>query len=259
MTRGPRLVALCATAMGSGKTTFANRLVERHGFKRIAFATPLKQMTEGLLESLDILPLEEIRDRVYGDRKEEPIPDLHRLGGRPLDIDRAVNMAIEGLLDALGMTAAEVVERMYGAGRSDIVPGVLFATIEISRLFRVFLHRHVFGPAPITCRQLQQRIGTEFGREMIRQSLWSDITMAAAQRLRDEGHHVVIDDMRFPNELAAVIYHGGEPWRIVRPGAQVTSGHASEGQLDAVRMDEFYNTSRLSDLLVAVDTWVSTF
>lgn len=181
----PRLIALCSRAMGSGKSTIAERLIERHGFQRIAFATPLKQMAEGMLDALG-LPIDEVRERVWGSRKEEMIP---------------------------------------GVG--------------------------------ITSRRLQQLLGTEFGREMIRPSLWIDIAMEATQRLLDAGRSVVIDDMRFINELVAVRTLGGSAWRITRPGVTVTSPHASEGQLDHVRMDEFRNSSTLSDLHIAVDNWMS--
>lgn len=184
MTKRSRLIALCSPAMGSGKSTIADHLVEQHGFCRVAFAAPIKGMATALLDSLKI-PSGEVRDRVYGDRKEEVIP--------------------------------------------------------------------VLG---ITSRQLQQRLGTEFGREAIRESVWTDIAMGAAGVLQSYGHDVIIDDMRFPNEYYAVIAAGGTPARVLRPGTVITSVHPSEGQLDKVLMHELWNDSTVAELQRRVDAFL---
>lgn len=47
-----------------------------------------------------------------------------------------------------------------------------------------------------TSREFQQKLGTEFGRDMIDPNLWADATMRKA----DTFDNVVISDMRFPNE-----------------------------------------------------------
>lgn len=182
MTATPRLIALCSSAMGSGKTTVAEHLVEQHGFVRVAFATPLKAMTMGLLT-----------------------------GG-------------------LGMTHVEAWKRVYGDRKEEVIP-----TLGISS------------------RRFQQLAGTEFGRDLIRDSVWTDITLAAADAHLAAGRSVVIDDMRFPNEFHAVTGHGGECRRIVRPGTAVTTAHASEGQLDLVQMPEIWNTGGKDELFAAVD------
>lgn len=177
----PRLIALCSPAMGSGKSTVANYLVTRHGFAKVAFATPLKAMTSALLRSAGIQE-DHIADYVYGDRKEE-------------------------LLPAIGVSS----------------------------------------------RRLQQTIGTEWGRELIRETLWTDIALAKARAYLDDGISVVIDDMRFPNEYGAVTLAHGDCYRVVRPDARVTIGHASEGQLDGVHMPEIWNSGTVEDLHFAVD------
>lgn len=163
----PRLIAFCSPAMGSGKSTAARHLVETHGFVKVAFATPIKAMTVAMLQAAGI-PDDEITARVFGDCKEEIIPQLG-----------------------------------------------------------------------VSSRQIQQQIG-EAGRKL-NPDLWRDIGLSAAQVQRDQGNSVVIDDMRFPNEYEGVLEAGGEPYRIVRPDAEVTVAHESEGGLDLVHMVELWN------------------
>lgn len=180
----PRLIALCSPAMGSGKSTVAEHLASRHNFVRIAFATPLKKMTEALFAAAGMHPTE-IQRRVHGDMKETPLP---------------------------------------GMGT--------------------------------TSRRIQQTLGTEWGRDLIKPTLWTDITLAAARIHLDTGRSVVIDDMRFPNEFEAVQEAGGTSYRIVRPDAVVTAAHASEGQLDLIAMPEIWNGGSRDELFAAVDRTV---
>lgn len=173
-----RLIALCSPVMGSGKSTIAQHLVDHHGFVRLSFATPLKQMAMGLLHGMDMNE-DEAFERVYGSRKDEMIPDLG-----------------------------------------------------------------------VTSRWLQQRLGTEFGRKMIRESIWYDLTLAAAVKY----DKVVIDDLRFPDEYLAVEGAGGSCYRVVRPDAPMVGGvHASEGQLDGIVMPEIFNGGSLDELFTAAE------
>lgn len=181
----PRLIGLCSPAMGSGKTETARYMVKHLGFIRLAFATPLKNMTVALLSATG-MDRWEVEKRVYGNRKEEVIP-------------------------ALGVSS----------------------------------------------RRIQQLIGTEFGRNLIKDSIWVDITLAAAAGQMKNGNSVVIDDMRFPNEYDAIHAAGGDTWRIVRPDAKVTVSHASEGQLDGHHMPEIFNGGTVADLHAEVDRLLS--
>lgn len=84
-----------------------------------------------------------------------------------------------------------------------------------------------------TPRQAMQWLGTEWGREMIAPDLWTRAwEYAAAGKPR-----VVVDDVRFPNEVEAVRRLGGVVVQVVSAGefADATSfaGHVSErGGLD---------------------------
>ena len=136
----------------------------------------------------------------------------------------------EGLFTALGMPASEIEDRVYGSRKEEVVPGI-----------------------GVSSRRIQQTIGTEWGRHCIGESLWTDITMSLCNTIRAAGINVVIDDMRFPNELAAVQAAGGECWRIQRPGVAVTAQHASEGALDHVAMRTLDNGLTIKDLRAVID------
>ncbi|WP_296584874.1 deoxynucleotide monophosphate kinase [Xanthobacter sp.] len=84
-----------------------------------------------------------------------------------------------------------------------------------------------------TPRLAMQWLGTEWGRDMIAPDLWTRAwEYAAAGKPR-----VVVDDVRFPNEVEAVRRLGGVVLQLIAPGdlalASSFAGHVSErGGLD---------------------------
>lgn len=93
------------------------------------------------------------------------------------------------------------------------------------------IERHVEGDLKeteipeigVTMRHLMVTLGTEWGRDSVRPDLWTRLWAAQADRFP----HVVVDDVRFPNEVEAIRARGGQIWRIERPGL-VAGGHVSE-------------------------------
>jgi energy-coupling factor transporter ATP-binding protein EcfA2 len=81
----------------------------------------------------------------------------------------------------------------------------------------------------LTPRFFMQRLGTEFGRDLIGPELWVRATMQAA----DEKHTnlTVIDDVRFTNEAEAIRKRGGLIIELRRDGAEYNIEHASEAGL----------------------------
>jgi hypothetical protein len=104
-----------------------------------------------------------------------------------------------------------------------------------------------------TARQLLQRLGTEFGRHQLHENVWADVTRDRAAQYLRHGRSVVIDDLRYLNELAAVRWAGGIPIRVTRPGAAVTSSHSSEGELNGEPMTTLANDGTIDDLRTLVD------
>lgn len=163
----PRVVALTGAA-GSGKSTAADYLIRQHGYERVKFAGPLKDMCRaiGLTE-----------DHIEGRLKEVP---------------------------------------------SDMLCGK-------------------------TPRHLMQALGTELGRNMIGEDFWIRLWL---HRVAGAGR-VVVDDLRFPNEAAAVRSLGGVIIKLEGRGG-IAGTHASEagcGTHDAVVV----NDGGMVDLYAGVD------
>lgn len=92
-----------------------------------------------------------------------------------------------------------------------------------------------------TPRHAMVTLGTEWGRDQIGVNFWSGLWQEEAAAYINGGMNVVVDDCRFPNELAAVQKMGGIVWRVVRPdhvGSSIPT-HRSEGALSA-----YYDTMR---------------
>jgi hypothetical protein len=108
-----------------------------------------------------------------------------------------------------------------------------------------------------TARHAMQTLGTEWGRELIGSELWIRVWGRAAARFLDSGLPVVVDDVRFANEAAAIWSRHGLLVRIDRPGSGSASGaaHASENQ--ALHYDALvHNTGNAVQLGAALDRLV---
>ncbi|KAF1049339.1 deoxynucleotide monophosphate kinase family protein [Xylophilus sp.] len=75
-------------------------------------------------------------------------------------------------------------------------------------------------------RQLMQTLGTEWGRQLVREDFWVRRALAAAETI--PGGRAVISDVRFDNEAEAIRAAGGVVLHIVRPDALEVSSHPSE-------------------------------
>lgn len=94
----------------------------------------------------------------------------------------------------------------------------------------------------VTPRHLMVTLGTEWGRDCISPDLWTRLWGFSAGRFE----LVLADDVRFPNEVAAIREHGGLIWKVTRPGIAQGS-HASE-QLECDPDLAISNTGTLEEL-----------
>lgn len=127
------------------------------------------------------------------------------------------------------------IKRMLGS----IMPHVL-AKMELPQdyLYGAKKQHPIEALGGVDARRLMQTLGTDWGRKMIHPDIWVNIWKGMITEALDKGYTVVTDDMRFPNEMAAVKALGGVCWWVERPGAVNTYAHDSEGQLDSMR-DKF--------------------
>lgn len=106
-------------------------------------------------------------------------------------------------------------------------------------------------------RSLLQRLGTEVGREMIGQNVWSDITAARVDKLLAAGQPVVVTGIRYPNELQMIRALGGRTMWVARPGVEAPAGMAGHTSENSVAATDFEgvidNSGTLDDLYRTVD------
>jgi hypothetical protein len=107
-------------------------------------------------------------------------------------------------------------------------------------------------PGAPTARHLQQTLGTDWGRNLVHQKIWTELWIKAAVPILEAGGRIVVEDMRFPSELFTVqdprvnTYEGcSAAWRMNRIEANVraeNSGvgkHSSEGGLNTYAPHNF--------------------
>jgi dephospho-CoA kinase len=106
-------------------------------------------------------------------------------------------------------------------------------------------------------RKLLQWIGTEWGRDSIKQSLWGDLWQREVEYVRENfpGNIITCDDVRFDNEAKRFKDLGGVIIKIIsdRASARITtangiSGHKSERGVDDQYVDfVIYNNGTIEE------------
>jgi hypothetical protein len=108
----------------------------------------------------------------------------------------------------------------------------------------------------MTVREFLQKLGTEAMREGLHTNVWVN-ALFADYKAGDPEYDAfypnwIITDMRFPNEMEAVVAKGGITIRVVRPGTTVGT-HPSETSLDGNIMHyEIINDGTIEDLVERV-------
>lgn len=210
-----------------GKTTIANHLLARHGFVRMRFARAIKEIIGWRLLGLS-------EAQTDGELKERPSADACRADPETL--------------------AARTVEILFPKG------GASYALSDrelVERWAAVYVPLRYAG-GPLTPRAIMQVIGggaRTYVSEMVWIDLWRDTYRAAGAA------RVVVDDLRYPNEITAVRAEGGEVWRSVRtdlpiPPAQDSSETACDHLPDEVFDAVIRRATGVPELLADVDRLV---
>jgi hypothetical protein len=90
------------------------------------------------------------------------------------------------------------------------------------------------GQTAVTVRRLLQWWGTEYRRSQD-SDYWTKAWGRKIEQFDLQNVHVLIDDVRFMNELNVIRAHGGLIVKIERPGFDGANNHASETSLDEYR------------------------
>lgn len=80
-----------------------------------------------------------------------------------------------------------------------------------------------------------ETLGTEWGREMVGDTIWTRATLKAADHQRHAGRHVIIDNVRFPSEFNEITKAGGYTIALIRPDLKPHLKHESEQHIAALQ------------------------
>ena len=114
-------------------------------------------------------------------------------------------------------------------------------------------------PTPMTVREFLQKLGTEAMRDGLHTNVWVNALFAdyrtnfEAKDVNEWGKNLqnnwIITDMRFPNEMEAVVERKGITIRINRPEINLLA-HPSETSLDTAEFDYTINNSGTIEELI---------
>ena len=106
----------------------------------------------------------------------------------------------------------------------------------------------LYGKTP---RYAMQTLGTEWGRGLIHNNLWTSLWLDRVLKAHRAGLDVVCDDVRFPNEAEAVRSIGGVIVGLTREGHARSEEHESE-LIDISPDIKLHNGGDLQHLVYAV-------
>lgn len=163
-------------------------------------------------------------------------------------------IAFSGLKTSGKSTAANHLVKLYGAERISFAQPIreMLAVLGLSSadmsVGKEKPHPVLGGNTP---RFAMQTLGTQWGREMIDQRLWLNILAARVCAAKDAGKLVVVDDVRFPNEVELIREIGGIIIHIERPGL-VGGQHASEAGVPIDRVSFSISNNRAVENLTTL-------
>jgi hypothetical protein len=123
------------------------------------------------------------------------------------------------------------------------------------------LKEQILPELAVTPRFMMQTLGTEWGRKIIHPEIWLLAWKRSVEELGAYGN-VVVDDVRFPNELEIVKSHPSSTlWWVERPSAAVTTevmAHSSQQRLDPLQFNRIIvNNGTIKDLHTMVNDILS--
>jgi hypothetical protein len=106
-------------------------------------------------------------------------------------------------------------------------------------------------------RRLLRMMGTEVGRKMFGEDVWTDIIERKIRDAWAAGKPVVVTGVRYPNELERIRALGGTVAWVKRPGIDLDPAHTSETSLSEEDFDFTVNNDSDLDTLREIAIWVT--
>lgn len=80
-------------------------------------------------------------------------------------------------------------------------------------------------------------------RNIVDENAWVNAAVRKVVSSLERGDHVVMTDVRYPNEVRAVERMGGEVWKVIRPNFNngVDPTHPSESHIPHISADRIFN------------------
>ena len=94
----------------------------------------------------------------------------------------------------------------------------------IAKMLDGSLKRRIIPELGRTPTELQQTLGTEWGRNLVKPDLWTDLWRRKARL----PHRVINDSVRFENEAQMILSENGWLIHVHRPGLPMDDTHPSE-------------------------------
>jgi hypothetical protein len=112
-------------------------------------------------------------------------------------------------------------------------------------------------------RHIAQKLGTEWGRELVHPDLWLNLSREDIQGEMSRGWSVAVTDVRFENEAKLIRSMGGTVVHIKRPAGPALEGeaaaHVSEVAVSVGPLDRVItNVGTVADLHAAVESVYQT-
>lgn len=134
---------------------------------------------------------------------------------------------------------------------ADPVKGIIAYLLEWVGLPRHEALRYVDGDLKEECppgltvsaRHLLQTFGTDWARNQVSDDIWLRIAAHRIDYFLTHGYGVVVDDVRFPNEVDLIRRKGGVVIRVDRPGFAAVGGHEAERSLTDLVPDAVIDNS----------------
>lgn len=260
---------------GAGKDEIAGRFVQKHGYKQLSLADPMKRF------GLNVFGFDVIQLWGPSSARNHFDPGFNECAIRSSQVEFKPGCSIAKVRRHCDPGWGDAAMRLVDYGEewvNELImePAAREEALNMLYFWFASLGHHYNQLSP---RIMLQSLGTEWGREVCGENLWINNLLAAAERVllgyeyeRETGFThgvmqpptgIVCSDVRFSNELTAVKDAGGRIIRVTRESADKKSkklgiaGHASESEQKSFTDDMFdsilKNERTLPELYSAVD------